>query len=49
MNAGMGLELTGRPGPMAGAMRNVDPRRGMDMPMAAFGPVLAGCAITMAR
>ncbi|MEX0304494.1 MAG: DUF2182 domain-containing protein [Leisingera sp.] len=48
MSTGMGLDLIGRPGPMAETMRNMDPRMDMYMPMAAYGPVFSMWAIMMA-
>ncbi|WP_264213377.1 DUF2182 domain-containing protein [Leisingera thetidis] len=48
MSTGMGLDLIGRPGPVAEAMRSMDPRMDMDMPMASFGPVFAMWAVMMA-
>lgn len=48
MAAGMGLDVIGRPGPMAEAMRGMDPRMDMAMPMAEFGPLFAMWAVMMA-
>lgn len=48
MSAGMGLDLIGRPGGMAEAMRWMDPRMDMDMPMARFWPLFAMWAVMMA-
>jgi predicted metal-binding membrane protein len=48
MSTGMGLDLLGRPGPMAQAMRGMDPRMDMAMPMAEFGPLFSMWAIMMA-
>ena len=48
MATGMGLDLLGRPDAMAEAMRNMEPRMDMDMPMARFGPLFAMWAIMMA-
>ncbi|MDW4496398.1 DUF2182 domain-containing protein [Sulfitobacter sp. D35] len=45
---GMGLDLLGRPGPIAEAMRNMDPNMDMAMPMAEFGPLWTMWAIMMA-
>lgn len=47
-STGMGLDLLGRPGGLAQAMRGMDPRMAMDMPMAHFGPVFAMWAVMMA-
>ena len=47
MATGMGLDLLGRPDAMAEAMRNMEPRMDMDMPMARFGPLFAMWAIMM--
>ena len=44
----MGVDLFGRPGPMAQAMADMDPRMPMDMPMARFGPLFLMWAIMMA-
>ncbi|MFT7106411.1 MAG: putative metal-binding membrane protein, partial [Yoonia sp.] len=44
----MGVDFLGRPGPMAQAMANMDPRMPMDMPMARFGPLFLMWAIMMA-
>jgi len=44
----MDLDLIGRPGPMGQAMRAMDPRMDMTMPMAEFGPLFAMWAIMMA-
>ncbi len=46
--ADMGLDLIGRPGPMAEKMRAMDPRMGMEMPMARFGSLFAMWAVMMA-
>jgi predicted metal-binding membrane protein len=48
MSTGMGLDLIGRPGPMAEAMRGMDPRMDMAMPMAEFGPLFGMWAVMMA-
>jgi predicted metal-binding membrane protein len=48
MSIGMGLDLIGRPGPMAEVMRNMDPTMDMHMPMAEFGPLFWMWAIMMA-
>ncbi|WP_135503582.1 DUF2182 domain-containing protein [Roseovarius aestuariivivens] len=49
MATGMGLDLVGRPvAEMAEAMRAMDPRMDMYMPMASFGPVFAMWAVMMA-
>ena len=48
MAIGMGLDVLGRPGPMAESMRAMDPRMDMPMPMARFGPVFAMWAVMMA-
>jgi predicted metal-binding membrane protein len=48
MATGMGLDLVGRPNAMAEAMRQMDPRMPMDMPMARFGPLFWMWAIMMA-
>lgn len=48
MSTGMGLDLIGRPGPMAEAMRGMDPRMDMAMPMAEFGPLFLMWAAMMA-
>lgn len=47
-STGMGLDLLGRPGAMAQAMRAMDPRMDMDMPMARFGPLFWMWAVMMA-
>lgn len=44
----MGVDLIGRPGPMAQAMAAMDPRMPMDMPMAEFGSLFAMWAVMMA-
>ncbi len=44
----MDLDLIGRPGAMGQAMREMDPRMDMYMPMAHFGPLFAMWAIMMA-
>ena len=44
----MDLDLIGRPGPMGDAMRHMDPRMDMYMPMAEFGPLFAMWAVMMA-
>ncbi|SFS11581.1 Predicted metal-binding membrane protein [Yoonia litorea] len=44
----MDLDLIGRPGPMAQAMSDMDPRMPMSMPMAEFGPLFAMWAVMMA-
>ena len=48
MSTGMGLDLIGRPNDMAEAMRRMDPRMDMYMPMAEFGPLFWMWAIMMA-
>lgn len=48
MAVGMDLDLLGRPGPMADAMRTMDPRMDMVMPMAEFGPLFLMWAVMMA-
>ncbi|MEO1733492.1 MAG: DUF2182 domain-containing protein [Pseudomonadota bacterium] len=48
MSTGMDLDLIGRPGPMGDAMRRMDPRMDMYMPMAEFGPVLGMWSVMMA-
>jgi predicted metal-binding membrane protein len=48
MSTDMGLDLLGRPNAMAQAMRGMDPRMDMAMPMAEFGPLSAMWAIMMA-
>jgi len=48
MTLDMNLDLLGRPGPMGEAMRQLDPRLDMYMPMAHFGPLFAMWAIMMA-
>ncbi|SNR71396.1 DUF2182 domain-containing protein [Puniceibacterium sediminis] len=48
MSADMGLDLLGRPDTMTEAMRGMDPRMTMDMPMARFGPLFAMWAVMMA-
>ena len=48
MSMSMDLDILGRPGAMGQAMRAMDPRMPMDMPMARFGPVFAMWAIMMA-
>ncbi|MDU8913193.1 DUF2182 domain-containing protein [Aestuariicoccus sp. MJ-SS9] len=48
MATGMGVDLIGRPGAMAEAMRGMDPRMDMYMPMAEFGPLFAMWAVMMA-
>lgn len=48
MSVDMNLDLIGRPGPLAAAMRNMDPRMDMVMPMARFGPLFSMWAIMMA-
>jgi predicted metal-binding membrane protein len=48
MSADMGLDLIGRPGPMAQAMRDMDPGMDMAMPMAEFAPLFWMWAIMMA-
>ena len=48
MVIGMDLDLIGRPGEMAEAMRQMDPRMPMYMPMANFGPLFLMWAIMMA-
>ena len=49
MASGMGLDPIGRPAtPIAEAMRAMDPRMDMHMPMAEFGPLFAMWAVMMA-
>lgn len=48
MSTGMGLDLLGRPGPAAQAMRGMDPAMDMAMPMAEFGPLMSMWAVMMA-
>ncbi len=48
MAVDMDLDLIGRPGPAGEAMRQMDPRMDMYMPMAHFGPLFAMWAIMMA-
>jgi len=48
MSVDMDLDWLGRPGAMGEAMRQMNPRMPMDMPMARFGPVFAMWAIMMA-
>jgi len=48
MAVDMDLDLLGRPGPAGEAMRQMDPRMPMYMPMANFGPLFAMWAIMMA-
>ncbi len=48
MATGMGIDLIGRPGPMAQRMAAMDPRMDMYMPMAEYGPVFWMWAIMMA-
>ncbi len=48
MSTSMGLDLLGRPDAMAEAMRRMDPRMEMRMPMAEFGPLAAMWALMMA-
>lgn len=48
ISTGMGLDLLGRPDAVAEAMRRMDPRMDMDMPMARFGPLFAMWAVMMA-
>ncbi|MEM9912993.1 MAG: DUF2182 domain-containing protein [Pseudomonadota bacterium] len=48
MATGMDLDLIGRPGPMGEAMRRMDPRMDMYMPMAEFWPLFAMWAAMMA-
>ena len=48
MATGMGLDLIGRPDATAEAMRRMDPRMDMYMPMARFGPLFAMWAVMMA-
>ncbi|MBV2361186.1 DUF2182 domain-containing protein [Thalassococcus sp. CAU 1522] len=48
MATGMGLDWIGRPDAMAEAMRGMDPRMPMDMPMARFGPLFWMWAAMMA-
>ncbi len=48
MSAGMDLDLLGRPGAMGEAMRRMDPRMDMPMPMAEFGQLFSMWAIMMA-
>ncbi|XDA99783.1 DUF2182 domain-containing protein [Sulfitobacter sp. LCG007] len=47
-STGMGLDLLGRPGPAAEAMRNMNPGMDMAMPMAEFTPLWSMWAIMMA-
>lgn len=47
-STGMDLDLIGRPGPRAQAMRAMDPRMDMPMPMARFWPLFAMWATMMA-
>jgi len=48
MSTGMGLDLIGRPNAMGEAMRRMDPRMDMYMPMAEFGPLFVMWAAMMA-
>ena len=48
LSTGMGLDLIGRPDARAEAMRWMDPRMDMAMPMAEFGPLAAMWALMMA-
>ncbi|WP_204114597.1 DUF2182 domain-containing protein [Shimia biformata] len=48
MATGMGVDLIGRPGPMAEAMRQMDPRMPMYMPMANFWPLFLMWSVMMA-
>ncbi len=48
MSTGMDLDLLGRPGVMGEAMRRMDPRMDMYMPMARFAPLFSMWAIMMA-
>lgn len=48
MAGSMGVDWIGRPNAMGQAMRTMDPRMPMDMPMARFGPLFAMWAIMMA-
>ncbi len=50
MATGMGLDVIGRPGPMAERMAMMDPAMpmAMDMPMARFGPLFMMWAVMMA-
>ena len=48
MAIGMDLDLIGRPGPIGEAMRTMDPRMDMYMPMAEFGPLFGMWAVMMA-
>lgn len=48
MAVGMDLDLIGRPGPMGEAMRRMDPRMDMYMPMAEFLPLFWMWALMMA-
>lgn len=48
MSVGMDLDLIGRPGPMGDAMRRMDPRMDMYMPMAEFWPLFGMWAVMMA-
>ena len=48
MSTGMGLDLLGRPGPLAEIMRRMDPRMGMPMPMAQFWPLFFMWGLMMA-
>ncbi len=48
MSTSMGLDVLGRPDAMAEAMRRMDPRMDMEMPMAEFGPLVTMWAAMMA-
>lgn len=48
MAVGMDLDLIGQPGPMGDAMRRMDPRMDMYMPMANFWPLFWMWAVMMA-
>lgn len=48
MATGMGLDLIGRPGPMAEKMAAMNPRMMTDAPMASFGPLFLMWAVMMA-
>ena len=48
MSTDMDLDLLGRPGAMGEMMRQMDPRMGMHMPMAEFGPLFVMWAAMMA-
>lgn len=48
MSGAMDLDFLGRPGAAGEAMRTMDPRMPMDMPMARFGPLFGMWAVMMA-